>query len=112
GREDGGMLEGSVEGDEIAEVSGLDSMLRGGRRVSGKPRKLSAVQLLPWGTARKVVGVGKNYAAHAKELNSDVPKEPLLLVKVSSSLIGHGQSTELPPASRAADHAPGPAVAA
>jgi 2-keto-4-pentenoate hydratase/2-oxohepta-3-ene-1,7-dioic acid hydratase in catechol pathway len=102
--EDGEILEGIVEGDEISEVSGLDSMLRGGRRVTGKPRKLSEVQLLPWGMSRKVVGVGKNYLAHAKELNSDVPKEPLLLVKVSSSLLGHGQKIELPSASREVHH--------
>lgn len=98
--EDGEIREGIVEGDEITEVSGLDSMLRGGRRVPGKARKLSDMQLLPWGTARKVVGVGKNYVAHAKEFDGSVPKEPLLLVKVSSSLIGHGQPIELPPASR------------
>jgi len=97
---DGEILEGIVEGEEIAEVSGLDSMLRGGRRRSGKPRKVSEVQLLPWGIGRKVVGVGKNYAAHAKEFDGQVPTEPLLLVKVSSALIGHGQSIELPPESR------------
>jgi len=102
--EDGEILEGIVEGEEIVEVSGLDSMLRGGRRVSGKKRQLSSVHLLPWGMARKVVGVGKNYAAHAKELHSEVPKEPLLLCKVSSSLIGHGQAIELPPASREVHH--------
>src|SRR5437763_1840560 len=77
---------------------------RGGRRVSGKKRKLSTVQLLPWGMARKVEGVGKNYAAHAKELHSEVPKEPLLLVKVSSALVGHGHPIELPPASREVHH--------
>ncbi len=101
--QDGEILEGIVEGDEIAEVSGLDSMLRGGRRVGGR-RKLSEVRLLPWGMARKVVGVGKNYLAHAKELKSEVPKEPMLLVKVSSSLIGHGQAIELPPQSREVHH--------
>jgi len=101
--QDGEILEGIVEGDEIEEVSGLDPMLRGGRRVGGK-RKLAGVQLLPWGTGRKVVGVGKNYAAHAKELKSEVPKEPLLLVKVGSALIGHGQPIELPPASSEVHH--------
>jgi len=102
--DDGEILEGIVEADELVEVSGLDSMLRGGRRVAAKKRKVSQVQLLPWGTGRKVVGVGKNYEAHAKELKSEVPKEPLLLVKVSSSLIGHGHPIELPPASREVHH--------
>ena len=102
--QDGEILEGIVEGDEIEEVSGLDPMLRGGRRVGGKKRKLAGMQLLPWGIGRKVVGVGKNYAAHAKELKSEVPKEPLLLVKVGSALIGHGQPIELPPASNEVHH--------
>lgn len=36
--------------------------------------------------AGKVVCVGRNYAAHAKELNNPVPKEPLLFIKPSTSL--------------------------
>jgi 2-keto-4-pentenoate hydratase/2-oxohepta-3-ene-1,7-dioic acid hydratase in catechol pathway len=101
--ESGEILEGVVSGDEIEEVSGLDEMLRGGRRVGAK-RKLSEVQLLPFGTSRKVVGIGKNYAAHAKEMKGEVPKEPLLLCKVSSSLIGHGQPIVLPAASKEVHH--------
>jgi 2-keto-4-pentenoate hydratase/2-oxohepta-3-ene-1,7-dioic acid hydratase in catechol pathway len=96
--QDGEILEGVVQGDEIEEISGLDSMLHGGRRVGGR-RKLAEVQLLPWGLARKVVGVGKNYVDHAKELASEVPKEPLLLIKPASALIGHGQPIVLPPQS-------------
>ncbi len=33
----------------------------------------------------KVICVGKNYAQHAKEMNSEVPKQPLLFDKA----IGH-----------------------
>jgi 2-keto-4-pentenoate hydratase/2-oxohepta-3-ene-1,7-dioic acid hydratase in catechol pathway len=96
--QDGEILEGVVQGDEIEEISGLDTMLRGGRRL-GVRRKLAEVQLLPWGLARKIVGVGKNYLDHAKELASEVPKEPLLLIKPTSALIGHGQPIVLPPQS-------------
>jgi len=96
--EDGEILEGVVQGDELEEISGLDAMLNGGRRL-GRRRKLSEVQLLPWGLARKIVGVGKNYVDHAKELASEVPKEPLLLIKPTSGLIGHGQPIVLPPES-------------
>lgn len=94
--QDGEILEGVVEGDEIEEISGLDPMLKGGRRV-GRKRKLSQVQLMPWGTGRKIVAVGKNYVDHAKELASDVPKEPLIFMKPPSGLIGHGQAIILPP---------------
>jgi 2-keto-4-pentenoate hydratase/2-oxohepta-3-ene-1,7-dioic acid hydratase in catechol pathway len=93
---DGEILEGVVEGDELQEISGLDPMLKGGRRV-GPKRKLAELQLMPWGTARKIVAVGKNYLDHAKELASDVPKEPLIFMKPPSGLIGHGQAIVLPP---------------
>lgn len=95
---DGEILEGVVNGDELEEISGLDTMLRGGRRVGGK-RKIDSVQLLPWGMGRKVVGIGKNYVDHAKELASEVPRQPLLLMKPTSALIGHGQPIVLPPQS-------------
>lgn len=95
---DGEILEGVVAGDELEEISGLDAMLRGGRKVGGK-RKLKDVQLLPWGMGRKIVGIGKNYVDHAKELASEVPREPLLLMKPTSALIGHGQAIILPPQS-------------
>lgn len=94
--QDGEILEGVVEGDEIEEISGLDAMLQGGRRVGGR-RKLAEVQLMPWGMGRKIVIVGKNYVDHAKELASEVPKEPLLSMKPVSGLIGHGQPILLPP---------------
>jgi 2-keto-4-pentenoate hydratase/2-oxohepta-3-ene-1,7-dioic acid hydratase in catechol pathway len=96
--QDGEILEGVVQGDELEEISGLDSMLHGGRRVGGR-RKLAEVQLLPWGMARKIVAVGKNYVDHAKELASDVPKEPLIFMKPPSGLLGHGQTIVLPPSS-------------
>ena len=95
---DGEILEGVVAGDELEEISGLDAMLRGGRRL-GKRRKLGDVQLLPGGMGRKIVGIGKNYVDHAKELASEVPREPLLLMKPTSALIGHGQPIVLPPES-------------
>ena len=100
--QDGEILEGVVEGDELEEISGLDSMLKGGRRL-GTPRKLAELQLMPWGIGRKIVIVGKNYVDHAKELASEVPEEPLLSMKPVSGLIGHGQDIVLPPRSVSED---------
>ena len=98
--QDGEILEGVVEGDELQEISGLDPMLQGGRRVGGR-RKLAEVQLLPWGLARKIVLIGKNYLDHAKEMASEAPKQPLIFMKPPSALIGHGQAIVLPPESLA-----------
>jgi 2-keto-4-pentenoate hydratase/2-oxohepta-3-ene-1,7-dioic acid hydratase in catechol pathway len=101
--QDGEILEGVVEGGEIEEISGLDPMLKGGRRL-GEPRKLSEVKLMPWGIARKIVLIGKNYVDHAKELSSEVPKEPLIFMKPPSSLIGHGETILLTPLSKEVHH--------
>jgi len=39
-----------------------------------------------WPTS-KVVCVGRNYAAHAKELDNPIPKEPLLFIKSTNTLV-------------------------
>jgi len=52
----------------------------------------------------KIVCIGRNYAAHAKELGSDVPAEPLLFLKPPSSLLGPGAEIVLPPASSRVEH--------
>ena len=114
--QDGEILEGVVLGAEadfaklsnfsnlqIQEVSGLDEMLRGGRRL-GAPRPLKEVKLLPWGLGRKIVLIGRNYGAHAKELGNEVPKSPLIFIKPTTSLIGHGAAIELPRASKEVHH--------
>ena len=44
----------------------------------------------------KIVCVGRNYADHARELGNDVPKEPLIFLKPSSSLIKSGETIRLP----------------
>ncbi|CCH58930.1 hypothetical protein TBLA_0B00870 [Henningerozyma blattae CBS 6284] len=38
-------------------------------------------------TARKVICIGRNYAAHIKELNNKVPKQPFFFLKPTSSII-------------------------
>jgi 2-keto-4-pentenoate hydratase/2-oxohepta-3-ene-1,7-dioic acid hydratase in catechol pathway len=52
----------------------------------------------------KIVCVGRNYAAHAKELGNEVPKQPLLFLKPPSSLIRTGASIRLPQVSNRVEH--------
>src|SRR5688572_2451351 len=52
----------------------------------------------------KIVCVGRNYAAHAKELGNEVPKEPLLFLKPPSSLLAHGGAIVLPAQSERVEH--------
>jgi 2-keto-4-pentenoate hydratase/2-oxohepta-3-ene-1,7-dioic acid hydratase in catechol pathway len=55
-------------------------------------------------TPSKIVCVGRNYSAHAKELGNDVPKEPLLFLKPPSSLIVGGESIRLPTVSNQVEY--------
>ena len=52
----------------------------------------------------KVVCVGRNYAAHARELGNQVPDKPLLFLKPPSALIGDGETIRLPAASSQVEH--------
>jgi 2-keto-4-pentenoate hydratase/2-oxohepta-3-ene-1,7-dioic acid hydratase in catechol pathway len=52
--------------------------------------------LLSAATPSKIIGIGRNYTAHAKELGNEVPVEPLLFLKPPSALLAHGGVVELP----------------
>lgn len=52
----------------------------------------------------KIVCVGRNYAAHAKELGNEVPAQPLLFLKPPSAVIAGGEPIVLPPESRRVEH--------
>ena len=51
------------------------------------------------GRPGKIVGVGRSYAAHARELDNPVPEEPLLFLKAPSAVVGPGDLIRLPPES-------------
>jgi 2-keto-4-pentenoate hydratase/2-oxohepta-3-ene-1,7-dioic acid hydratase in catechol pathway len=52
----------------------------------------------------KIVCVGRNYAAHARELGNEVPKQPLLFLKPPSSLVRSGESIQLPTVSNRVEY--------
>jgi len=47
----------------------------------------------------KIIGIGRNYRAHAEELGNPVPEEPVMFLKAPSSLIGPQTAVVLPPES-------------
>jgi 2-keto-4-pentenoate hydratase/2-oxohepta-3-ene-1,7-dioic acid hydratase in catechol pathway len=51
------------------------------------------------GRPSKIVCVGRNYVAHAKELGNEVPERPMLFFKPPSALIASDEAIVLPPAS-------------
>ena len=96
--EDGSVHFARVLGDEHALLSRApwDGGEPTGRVASGA--------LLAPVTPSKIICVGRNYRAHAKEMGGDVPVEPLLFFKPPSSIVGPGEAIVLPPESARVDH--------
>ncbi len=69
-----------------------------------KPKREKLVYSLPIARPSKIVCVGRNYAAHARELGNEVPAEPLIFFKPSSSLIGEGVPICLPEVSEQVEY--------
>lgn len=61
---------------------------------------MSDVRLLPPVLPNKVIGIGKNYADHAREMGGEPPTTPVMFLKPSTSVIGPGESIALPPQSQ------------
>lgn len=98
-----GVVEGSAEtsGLTVAEIEGHPF---GQITFSGQRWALADVRLLSPILPSKVVCVGRNYADHAAEHGADVPKEPLLFLKPSTSVIGPRDVIRLPPQSKRVEH--------
>jgi 2-keto-4-pentenoate hydratase/2-oxohepta-3-ene-1,7-dioic acid hydratase in catechol pathway len=60
--------------------------------------------LLPPVLPGKIVGIGRNYREHAKELGNEMPAEPLLFLKAPSSVIGPRAPVVLPPESERVEY--------
>jgi 2-keto-4-pentenoate hydratase/2-oxohepta-3-ene-1,7-dioic acid hydratase in catechol pathway len=97
GRERYGVIEG-------LEVRALSAEPWAGGLAEGPAYGLPEVSLLAPVIPSKVVCVGRNYRAHAKELGNDVPKEPLLFIKPSTAVIGPGGEIRVPEASKEVHH--------
>lgn len=87
---------GVVDG---AEVALLDGHPFAAVRRSGERLGMEGLRLLAPVIPTKIIGLGRNYAAHAEELGNTIPDQgdlPLLFLKPSSSVIGPGDPIQLP----------------
>jgi 2-keto-4-pentenoate hydratase/2-oxohepta-3-ene-1,7-dioic acid hydratase in catechol pathway len=71
------------------------------RRIDAIP--LAEAVLLPPVRPSKIVCIGRNYREHAAELGHEVPKEPLLFLKATSSLLAPGGVVRRPRISERVD---------
>jgi 2-keto-4-pentenoate hydratase/2-oxohepta-3-ene-1,7-dioic acid hydratase in catechol pathway len=75
-----------------------------GEMPTGESAALAEDALLCPVEPSKIVCIGRNYAAHARELGNDIPAEPLLFLKPPSALLGPGGVVRLPPESARVEH--------
>lgn len=92
---------GVIEG---ASVRVLSAAPWAGGLAEGGPIPLAEVALLAPVEPSKVVCVGRNYVAHARELGNEVPKTPLLFLKPSTAVIGPQEAICCPEMSREVHH--------
>ena len=72
--------------------------------VAGPALERPAAPLAPFFTGAKIVGIGRNYKDHVKELANPMPAEPVIFLKAPSSVIGPGEAIVLPPESSRVEH--------
>ncbi len=92
----------------VVEEEGRARLLTAAPWEGGSPtdevaRFDSSTRLAPVAPS-KVVCVGKNYAAHAREMGGEAPTTPLIFLKPPSAVLAPGRAIELPPESRRVDH--------
>jgi len=71
---------------------------------TGGPVQLRDINLLAPVIPTKIVAVGLNYRDHAAEFGMDIPAEPILFIKASSTVIGPGGSIVYPRQSERVDY--------
>jgi 2-keto-4-pentenoate hydratase/2-oxohepta-3-ene-1,7-dioic acid hydratase in catechol pathway len=81
---------GEVRGDEVVTFDAgtvLDRLASGDRTPAlGPVHRLEDVTLLaPVPRPRAIFGIGRNYAAHAGEMGHELPKQPMVFMKLPTS---------------------------
>lgn len=99
---------GYLNGEEIIESSSAieDALISPEKAL--KPRiqsyLINEVQILPPIEPSKIICVGLNYKDHARELNMNIPEEPIIFMKPPSGVIGHMGDIIYPTTSQEVDY--------
>jgi len=101
-----------VEGlDEVGDITKATEFhllkehpLLGGIHLTGVIKTPGDVKVLAPLIPSKVIGIGKNYADHAKEMGGEVPPEPICFLKPTTSIIAHRDVIQLPRQSEHVEH--------
>ena len=89
--------QGQLEDDAVIVALSGDPLYVGIKALEQEHRLADVRLLAPVLPRSKVIGIGRNYAAHAAELGNDVPDEPLMFLKPNTSVVGPGDPIFYPP---------------
>jgi 2-keto-4-pentenoate hydratase/2-oxohepta-3-ene-1,7-dioic acid hydratase in catechol pathway len=92
-----GLVDGT--GEKIAEITGDPLYQR--IELTGAVHEVDDVRLLaPVIPRSKVIGIGRNYADHAREMGTDAPDEPMMFLVPNTAVVGPGDPVVIPPQTR------------
>jgi 2-keto-4-pentenoate hydratase/2-oxohepta-3-ene-1,7-dioic acid hydratase in catechol pathway len=90
-----GIVEGEPGREFIAQVQG--DPLYQPLVLTGEQVALDDVRLLaPVIPRSKVIGIGRNYAEHAKEMGGEAPAQPLMFLVPNTAVVGPGDPIVMP----------------
>ncbi|RYG77966.1 DUF2437 domain-containing protein [Yimella sp. RIT 621] len=96
-----GLVDGA--GEKIAQISGDPLYTK--IELTGVTTTVDRVRLLaPVIPRSKVIGIGRNYAAHAQEMGAEPPKEPMMFLIPNTAVIGPDDPVVMPPQSERVDY--------
>ncbi|HET7304228.1 MAG TPA: fumarylacetoacetate hydrolase family protein [Segeticoccus sp.] len=91
-----GLVDGA--GEKIARISG--DPLYQPISLTGETDLVEDIRLLaPVIPRSKVIGIGRNYAEHAREMGGELPAEPLMFLIPNTAVVGPGDPVVMPPQS-------------
>ncbi len=73
-------------------------------RIGDSPIPMGEVRLLAPVEPSKIIGIGRNYHEHAREMGNPVPAEPLIFLKPSTAVIGPQDEIRYPDMSSRVDY--------
>jgi 2-keto-4-pentenoate hydratase/2-oxohepta-3-ene-1,7-dioic acid hydratase in catechol pathway len=91
-----GLVEGDPADPSTLTVQDIDGHPFAPFEVSSAPRPLAEVRLVAPVLPSKVIGIGKNYADHAREMGGEPPDAPIVFLKPSTSVVGPGEIVRYP----------------
>ena len=96
-----GLVDGA--GEKIAEIAGDPLYTK--IELTGRTTTVDEVRLLaPVIPRSKVIGIGKNYAEHAREMGGEAPAEPLMFLIPNTAVAGPDDPVVMPPQSERVDY--------